>query len=112
MSDVVRPRRTRTVFIVLAWVSFLLPVVALPTFWMSIMPDSSAYENLPQGDRHAYAEAKRKSEDALHLKALATVATCMVGVVLAVVSLCGIRTREGVAIIVPGACLGILAALF
>ena len=98
-------------FMLLAWLSPLVPCVALAVFWGSVAPGSTRNQELKQGDRAAFAAASREQERKLGRAVAGTVVASLAGGALAVVGLCGIRSARGLAVVVPGASLGILSAV-
>jgi hypothetical protein len=85
--------------------------VGLIIFWASVSRPPSNNPPLAQGDRAAFAAAKREGDRKLRNATVPTFVASFAGLVLAVVSLCGLRSRVCVAIVMPGAILGILSAV-
>lgn len=94
----------------LAWLTPLLPCVGLIIFWATVAQPYTPDPNLKQGDRAAHAAADRERKQKLDGIAAVAIAASLAGGVLAIVSLCGIRGGKGVAVIVPGASLGLFGA--
>jgi hypothetical protein len=92
-------RRTRVVFIVLAWLSPAIPVLAL-----LVMFGIWTYVNQPGNN-------KAVSKDEYRQIGVALLAAQVAGLVFAGVSAAGIRCRSGAALIAPGAVLGLVLNL-
>jgi hypothetical protein len=88
---------------VLAWLSPLPAIVALVLFWASIVPN-------PGGNAPGAAAREQRRQD-LNTSVVAVVAACAAGAIMAVMSLCGIRSGRGAWFVVPGAVIGIVLAI-
>jgi hypothetical protein len=106
-------RRAKIVLVLLAWLSPVISGTALFLFLVRLgeigQERQVVNQGLKQGDRAAFAKAKREETHQFHVAAAATALACLAGGVLAVVSLFGIKTA-GWWLILPGALLGIAAA--
>jgi hypothetical protein len=95
-DHVPEPTRTRTIFLLLAWVSPAIPVLTVIVFcglW--------TYGTQP---------GKKNALDHDDYRGIGTtlIVAQFVGMALAAVSLAGIRCRRGTAVILPGAILGLV----
>jgi hypothetical protein len=94
------PPRTRTVLVILAWTSTAIPLLAAVVvlgLWTGGSPPPPGKSRLRNDDHRAIG--------------VCLLITQTVGLVLAAVSMAGIRDRRGSALIVPGAILGIVLNL-
>lgn len=106
-------RRAKVLFVLLAWFSPVISGMALFLFLVRCgeigQEQQVVNQGLKQGDRAAFAKAKREETRQFHEAVAATALACLAGGVFAVVSLFGVKTA-GWWLILPGALLGIAAA--
>lgn len=107
MDQPVIHRETKLIF---QWMAWLSPLTSLITICFSLyLANDIQWEvkDFKQGDRPSYNAAKQKRNQSFEPVDRVIKMGAAISGLFAIISLCGIRTRRGAAIIVPGVLIGL-----